>query len=154
MRLIAALFTLMALALAALAAQSLWQQLAAPTAQANQPVAAQPDAPSPAPSAALPPRHWPALFGEPQPPKPPSPAVQTSAEPQPPKPPIDSLGYVLKGRVQSGQSTWAIVSHPTGEQLVREGDTLQADVEVIRIDADGLWVSRQGDAPELLGFAE
>ena len=83
--------------------------------------------------------------------------MQPQPEPQPPKaslPPIESLGYVLKGRVQAGQATWAIVAHPSGEQLVRRGDHLREGIEVVRIDGEGLWVSRQGEAPELLGFAE
>lgn len=155
MRLIAALSTLGCLALASLAGHQLWQVLAAPPPEQQRqelPTLAAGSAP-PAPQRAR--RHWPALFGEKQPPRPA--AAPVTPEPQPPqvpKPPLDSLGYVLKGRVQAGQATWAIVDHPSGEQLVRRGDSLREDVTVVRIDAEGLWVSRQGDAPELLGFAE
>ena len=156
MRLIAPLFTLTALALAALAAQQLWLLLSAPQhQQAQRPPlslqAAEPQPPQPRNSAP-----WLPLFGEKQPPRPASPPQQ-QPEPQPPKPalpPIESLGYVLKGRVQAGQATWAIVAHPSGEQLVRQGDQLREGIEVLRIDAQGLWISRQGAAPEVLGFDE
>ncbi|CUH63485.1 hypothetical protein TG4357_00701 [Thalassovita gelatinovora] len=156
MRLIAALFTLLCLAAAALAGQALWQQVSAPeaviapqqnrTAQANQ--ATPPTVPRVA-------RHWPAIFGEPQPPVPAPAAPVVKAEPQPPqppKPPLDSLGYTLKGVVQAGTGTWAILSHPTGERLLRVGDALTQGIMVARIDDAGLWVSRDGDDPELMGF--
>lgn len=157
MRLIAALLTLVALALAALAGHGLWQELTRPPAAPMQSAASGTgggEAPS-APQKQA--RRWPALFGEKQPPRPPAPPKQSQAEPQPPrppKPPIDSLGYHLKGVVQAGNATWAMVSHPSGEQLVRAGDTLREGVTVARIDRDGIWVSRDGDAPELLAFTE
>ena len=156
MRLIAPLLTLAALALAVLAGHQLWLLLSTPVPQqaalspAQQQAAPQP----PQPRAR---RQWPPLFGEKQPPRPASPPVQSQPEPQPPKPalpPIESLGYVLKGRVQAGRATWAIVAHPSGEQLVRQGDHLREGIEVMRIDAQGLWISRQGEAPELLAFED
>lgn len=156
MRLIATLLTLGALALAALAGHQLWQLLSAPPAGQAQLSLGAEHANEPQPPQRRSARPWPALFGEKRPPRPPSPPKQ-QPEPQPPKPPlppIESLGYVLKGRVQAGQSTWAIVAHPSGEQLLRQGDYLREGIEVMRIDGEGLWVSRQGEAPELLGFAE
>lgn len=157
MRLIAALLTLMALALAAQAGHGLWQELTRPPAAPVQMAAAgDSDAVFPAP-ARQDRRRWPALFGEKQPPRPPEPPKQTEAEPQPPrapKPPIDSLGYHLKGVVQAGNATWAMVSHPSGEQLLRVGDDLREGITVARIDRAGVWVSREGDAPELLAFPE
>lgn len=156
MRLIAALSTLGCLALATLAGHQLWQVLAHPAPpQELQLQRSQSDA-APPPPVPAPIRYWPPIFGEKQPPSPATPASAQSAPqpPQPPKPPLESLGYVLKGRVQAGTGTWAIVAHPSGEQLLRRGDALREGIKVVRIDAAGLWVSRQGDAPELLGFAE
>ena len=156
MRLIAALSTLGCLALAALAGHQLWQVLAHPAPpHALQLQRSQSDPATPAPAPA-PLRYWPPIFGEKQPPRPArAPSAQSAPQPpQPPKPPLESLGYVLKGRVQAGTGTWAIVDHPSGEQLLRRGDVLREGIEVVRIDAAGLWISRQGDAPELLGFAE
>jgi hypothetical protein len=106
-----------------------------------------------------PPPRWPAVFGEavvpePQPPRPPAP----KPEPQPPKPPvppIDSLGFTVKGVVSDGQSRWVIVSHPTGDQLLKVGDRLGEHYTVARIDAAGLWGRSDPEAePVLLGFAE
>ncbi len=165
MRLIAHLLTFACLLLALLASYQLWQLFNGPQ-EGRQDLAAAPAAgqdlmrpqsanPAPDPTAGAPPPRWPALFGEKQPPRP----ATTPAEPQPRAPspdlpPIESLGYVLKGRVQAGNATWAIVDHPSGEQLLRQGDALRADIKVMRIDGQGLWVSRQGGTPELLGFAD
>lgn len=106
-----------------------------------------------------PPRGWPAVFGEPQPPKPPAPPPpppprEEPQPPKPPKPPLESLGYELKGMVQLDDVTWAMVNHATGEQLVRPGHMLRDGIEVVRIDDAGVWVSRDGDAPEVLEFIE
>ncbi|MCD9149794.1 type II secretion system protein N [Pseudophaeobacter flagellatus] len=169
MRLIARLLTFACLLLALLASYQLWQlfngpqdgplDLAAAPAVGQDLMRPHPanQAPNLAPDQATsaPPPRWPALFGEKQPPRP----ATTPAEPQPLSasadlPPIESLGYVLKGRVQAGDATWAIVDHPSGEQLLRQGDALRADIKVMRIDGQGLWVSRQGGAPELLGFVD
>ena len=138
MRLIATLLTLGALAWAGFAGHQLWQLLSAPSADLAQVRQGGSPTSAPQPPQRRSARPWPELFGE----------------KQPPLPPIESLGYVLKGRVQAGQSTWAIVAHPSGEQLLRQGDYLREGIEVMRIDGEGLWVSRQGEAPELLGFAE
>ncbi|MGH1414397.1 MAG: hypothetical protein ACRBB0_12965 [Pelagimonas sp.] len=100
-------------------------------------------------------RHWPPIFGEPRPPTPVlAPPTPEPQPPRPPLPPIDSLGYSLKGLVQAGSATWAMVHHPTGEQLVRAGDMLTEEMEVARIDKQGVWVTRGGGEPELLSFAE
>ena len=104
------------------------------------------------------PFRWTPLFGELQPPAPPvQPVVAepVAAEPQPPRPPLpplDSLGFSLKGVVRSGDAVWGMVSHPTGERIIRVGEELAAGIRVDRIDAAGLWVDRGGDDAELLGF--
>ena len=75
--------------------------------------------------------------------------------PAPPAPPIESLGYSLKGVVSDGASRWAIVSHPTGEALLKVGDPLGEAYTVTAIDVQGLWgVSSPGAEPQLLGFAK
>ncbi|WP_421906327.1 type II secretion system protein N [Mameliella sp.] len=103
-----------------------------------------------------PPMRWPSLFGsykppEPQPPKPPAPPVVD--EPQPPAPPIDSLGFALKGVVSNGDSSWAIVSHPTGERLMRVGDRLADGITVTAIEAGGVRLDNHG-APAFLSFTD
>lgn len=160
MRFLAFLATLAALAAAALAGQELLQVMERPV-----PAAAEAPAPEPGTPVALaraapqPPRDWPPLFGtrvieEPQPPKPPAPPSEPQP-PRPPAPPIDSLGYSLQGVVSDGANRWAIVSHPTGEQLLRVGDMLGEAYEITAIDANGLWGRAAPDAePVLLGFAE
>ena len=92
---------------------------------------------------------------EPQPPAPPEPAAEPQP-PAPPAPPLASLGYSLKGLVSSGTARWAIVSHPTGERLLRIGDALpDTPYTVTAIDVRGLWASAAPEAePQLLGFAE
>jgi len=100
---------------------------------------------------------WPALFGELQPPAPPAPAPQAepdppAAEPQPPAPPLSSLSYRLKGVVRSGETVWAMVSHPTGERILKVGDALEDGLTVVRIDSNGLWVDTGRAEAELLGF--
>lgn len=147
MRLVAALLTLCALAVAGFAGQVLWQELSAPPAAPApaQVVASVAQTSEPQPPA--PPRSWPALFGVPEPPKPPTaPEPQPPApvaEPQPPKPPmppLDSLGYRLKGMVRTGDAVWAMISHPTGERVLRPGDELEPGLTVVRIDAQGIQV--------------
>lgn len=95
-----------------------------------------------------PPRRWPSLFGsyqppEPQPPRPPTPVFQEP--PRPPAPPLDSLGFALKGVVSDGDTRWAIISHPTGERLIRVGDTLTDNVIVTGIETGGLRVDNHGE---------
>ncbi|WP_435205933.1 hypothetical protein [Tateyamaria sp. 1078] len=101
---------------------------------------------------------WPALFGELQPPAPPAPpAPEPVAEPQPPKPPappLDSLGFALKGVVRAGDAVWGLVSHPTGERILRVGDEMAHGFTVHRIDEQGLWLDNGGDTPVLMGFPE
>ena len=116
---------------------------------------ADPEQGAPESSAPIVARHWPPLFGEPQPPAPPQ--AQPSAPTQtaaPPKPPLESLGYTLNGVVQTDTGVWAMVGHPAGGRLLRKGDNLEPGIIVTRIDARGLWVSRYDDPPELLAFPE
>lgn len=160
MRLLAFLAALAALAATALAGQELWQIWQDPVPERAVPAAAaRAEAPPPDPRSAAPPRDWPPLFGtrvvpEPQPPAPPPPAPEPQP-PAPPAPPIESLGYSLKGVVSDGASRWAIVSHPTGEALLKVGDPLGEAYTVTAIDVQGLWgVSSPGAEPQLLGFAK
>lgn len=99
-----------------------------------------------------PPMRWPSLFGvyvapEPQPPRPPEPV--TKEPPRPPAPPLDSLGFSLKGVVSNGGTDWAIVSHPTGDRLLRVGDKLSDGITVLEISAQGLTVDNHGEAAVL-----
>lgn len=160
MRLLAAVSTILLLGAAAVAGLNLWALMSPDPAPDR--VQAQLDQPAQEtrPSADKLAKVWPALFGEPQPPEPSPPAQQPNPEPKqkqpptPPKPPLDSLGYVLSGIVKSDDGVWAMVDHPTGGRLLRIGEELQPGITVSRIDAEGLWISRDGDAPELLGFPE
>lgn len=104
-----------------------------------------------------PPMRWPSLFGthvppEPQPPRPPEPPAPP-AEPQPPAPPFESLGYALKGVVSDGANSWAIVSHPTGDRLLRVGDALEEGITVTAIEPERLRVDNRG-SEAVLGFAD
>ncbi|PWJ15799.1 hypothetical protein [Jannaschia seohaensis] len=157
MRLAAAFITLVALGATALAGVELGEVLSEPDAQVL-PAAATPaaDVAAPAPAA---PMVWPALFGEPAPPAPPAPPPppMAAAEPQPPappRPPLSAMGYELKGLVAAGDDAWGLVSHPTGQRLLRVGDSLEEGRVVARIEAAGLWISTDGGAPELLGFLD
>ena len=154
----AALFALLiSLAAAGWAGQALWQELQV----SHDPVSARVEGvreaePQP-PAQAIPPRNWPLLFGEKMPPLPPKEPEPPETEPEPPaqkSPPLDALGYTLKGVVRASGSVWAMVSHPTGEQVLRVGDDLGAGMIVARIDEQGLWAAAQGDEPALLGFPE
>ncbi|TCK99855.1 type II secretion system (T2SS) protein C [Shimia isoporae] len=161
MRLIAFVFTLAAMAGLAFAALELQTALSNPVPPADQRVASAKPAPDVTRNEPQPPIRWPALFGtvvaeEPQPPAPPT----QPREPQPPKPPappIDSLGYTLKGMVRTGaedgRGDWAIVGHPTGDQLLRVGDELTDGITVVEITEEGLWVDRGGERA-LLGFVK
>lgn len=159
MRLIAAIMTLIALAASGLAGQRLHETLTAPATdsasnQIMRSEGAEPQPPRQPPS----PRRWAAVFGELQPPTPPAAAPPAPtpptpvAEPQPPRPPIESLGYALKGVVRVDATIWAMVSHPTGEQILRVGDDLTEGVEIQRIDEQGLWVDNGEEDLVLLGF--
>lgn len=162
MRLIAAIMTLIALAAAAFAGQKLRDVMMQPDAQVGVSVTAVDASGAMQPLVDQPPaRRWAPLFGDlapptpPEPPKPPEPEPepQPPTPPEPPKPPVDSLGYTLKGVIRAGDSVWAMVSHPTGEQVLRVGDAISDGVIIKRIDETGLWVDNGGDDLELLGFA-
>lgn len=156
---IAALFALLvALAAAGWAGQQLWQEL-----QAQEPPALQREAAAGDPAEPQPPRQqtqqarrWPYLFGEPQPPKPPG-SAKKEDEPQPPPkkfPPLASMGYVLKGTVTANGTIWALVSHASGEHVLRVGDALREDLVVTRIDGQGLWATPKGGDEMLLEWPE
>lgn len=107
-----------------------------------------------------PPVQWPSLFGrfappEPQPPAPPPPppTPEIAQPPVPPAPPIESLGYALKGLVSNGDTRWAIVSHPTGDRLLRAGDSLEDGIVVTAIEDGGLAIDNRGN-PAFLAFVE
>lgn len=154
MRLIAWICTGGALIAIALAGQMLWRQISTPAALPSLAMATQNSDPQ-APDTAPQPRNWPYLFGEPKPPAPPQPPSQQVAEPQPPKPPkppLSALGYQLNGVVRAGETTWAMMSHPTGDRLLRVGDMLDSGIKVTEIATDGIWISRDEDAPEFLAF--
>lgn len=160
MRFAALLALLISLAAAGYAGQALWQEWQASQAPLAPRAAALSDragdAPQP-PADALPPRVWPLLFGEKMPPQPPKEPEPPEQEPEPPAakaPPIDALGYTLKGVVRADGVVWAMVSHPTGEQVLRVGDVLEAGLVVSKIDEQGLWAGAEGDEPGLLGFEE
>ena len=157
MRFLAYFALLISLAAAGWAGQAFWQEWQV----SHVPVAARPevaqDAEPQPPADALPPRAWPLLFGEKMPPKPVTEPEPPKAEPEPPKPkapPIDALGYTLKGVVRAEGQVWAMVSHPSGEQVLRVGDVLEAGLIVAKIDEQGLWAAADGDEPGLLGFPE
>jgi hypothetical protein len=159
MRVIAAFFTLIMLAAVGLGGKALRDALIEPTPQMAPAtialaVAEVRDAPQ-SRSVGI---RWPALFGEPLPPAPPAPpapvVVEEKQPPAPPRPPLSSLGYQLKGVVRAGDAVWGLVSHPTGDQIMRVGDAIAEGMVVARIDEAGLWVDIGEDAPVLLGFVE
>ncbi|WP_425099660.1 hypothetical protein [Tropicibacter sp. S64] len=158
MRILAWIVTFALLAFAGQTGFALWTEINAPPETVELAALPESDGGTAEPQPPAPPRSWPAVFGEPEPPKPPAaPPAPPAPEPQPPKPPkppLESLGYELKGMVTMENVTWAMVNHATGEQLVRPGHMLREGIEVVRIDGEGVWVSRDGDAPELLGFSE
>ncbi len=161
MRLLAFAVTLGFLAAAGFAGQALIEAVRGPLpAPAEAPETAALATPAGTPdSAPTRPRTWPALFGdrvipEPQPPAPPPPP-DPEPEPQPPAPPVAGLGYSLQGVVSDGTTRWAIISHPTGEALLRVGDALGEHYTVSAIDEQGLWAVSGPEAdPQLLGFAK
>lgn len=152
MRLVAALIFLLTLAAAAMAGQVLWHEINAPAPDvtpARTAASGSAEAPVAIGSGA---RRWPALFGEPQPPAPAAPVRSEPAAPSAPLPPLESLGFQLKGVVRSGTQVWAMIGHPSGDQLVRVGDELGRGIEVTDINEDGLWLRRAGNPPEVLSF--
>ena len=160
MRLLAFATALVMLAAAAFAGQALWTALQDPVPGrvAPQATAASVAVPQ-AGQAAAPLRDWPPVFGtavvaEPQPLARAAPEPEPQP-PRPPAPPLESLGYSLKGVVSDGASRWALVSHPTGEQLLKVGDALSDQYTISAIDVQGVWVQSDPDAdPQLLGFAK
>ena len=166
MRLLAAIITLVFLGTAGLAGHALWVMSGMAGPQARSVLLNTPEAPSrssaaktgqtdTAPNAPIDVRHWPPLFGEPQPPAPPQAQPPAVAQPaSPPKPPLESLGYTLNGVVRTDNGVWAMVGHPAGGRLLRKGDVLEPGIVVARIDAEGVWISRYDDKPELLAFPE
>ena len=91
-------------------------------------------------------RGWPALFGELAPP---APAQEDTPEPQPPapepeaappSPPLESQGYGLSGIIRSGDKRWAIVTHPTGDNILKPGDELIDGAIVVEITAEEIVV--------------
>lgn len=157
MRIAAFLALLMTLAATGWAGQALWEEWQMDRAPAPERTAlAREPEPQP-PAEALPPRDWPQLFGEKMPPKAALNPPASDDEPEPPKakaPPIDALGYTLNGVVRADGSVWALVSHPTGELVLRKGDVLEAGLVVARIDEQGLWAGPEGETPQLLGFPD
>lgn len=157
MRFAAYVALLISLAAAGWAGQALWQELQVSHAPLPARAKGQPTAEPQPPAEALPPRTWPLLFGEKMPPLPPKEPEPPQTEPEPPKskaPPIEALGYTLNGVVRAEGTVWAMVSHPTGEQILRVGDVLEAGLVVARIDEQGLWAGAEGEEPGLLGFPE
>lgn len=125
-----------------------------PTGSAQQISAPQePQPPAPSQNASVQIQDWPAIFGqeviiEPQPPSEPEPQP-----PAPPTPPVSSLGYTLSGTVVSDSDQWAILSHPTGQRILRVGDALEEGIVVSEITDDGVWLTT-GSGREMLGFQE
>ncbi|MGH1356934.1 MAG: hypothetical protein ACRBBS_17940 [Thalassovita sp.] len=167
MRLLAAIITLGFLGLSGLAGHALLvlMGLAGPQAQSvlldttdRKPLPPQSDRGTQVsgPQPPEPIRFWPALFGEPQPPAPQEPVAPPKEPPTsaPPKPPLSSLGYTLKGVVSTQTGVWATVGHPAGGRLLRQGDELEPGIVVARINKTGIWISRDGDPPELLAFPD
>ncbi|MEO9496866.1 MAG: hypothetical protein ABJG42_20515 [Vibrio splendidus] len=150
--------TLLTLAATGLAGQKLWDVSQDESTSSTQIIASQTQRNEPQPpTPARQPLRWPALFGElapPAPPQPPTPPEPPAPPPEakPPAPPLESLGYQVKGIVRAGDSVWGLVSHPTGEQLVRVGQELAAGVKILRIDEDGLWIDNGADEPALLAI--
>lgn len=157
MRLIAFLLTPVALLAAVLAGAQLFQSVTGSSQAAALSVETNAN-PAPPPAVATPRRTWPALFGELQPPtpQPPQPPVQEEAtsEPLPPRPPVNLTSYQLKGVVRVGDAIWAMVSHPTGERLLRSGDVLHGALMVGEIDEDGVWLTEDGKVAAVLSFPD
>ncbi|MBV1863497.1 MAG: hypothetical protein KUG74_03590 [Rhodobacteraceae bacterium] len=95
---------------------------------------------------AVPPAPWPDIFGK----------FEPDALPVPePEPPVRvvSHSYILKGLFASARNSWAIVSDPGGEYLLRKGDELPGGALVEDISEEGVWlITAQGR--ELIAFGE
>ncbi|WP_135507085.1 type II secretion system protein N [Roseovarius aestuariivivens] len=156
MRLLAYITLLVALGSAGWAAQLLWEELhAEPKPQIRRSVSPEQAAKSPELQPVS--RQWPALFGEPRPPAAPEPPAPQREEPQPPPkvmPPLESLGYTLTGVVELSGVIWAMISHPSGDMVLREGDALIEGMTVTRITKTALWVKSEGGEEVSLGFPQ
>lgn len=150
-RLLAGLVALLGLGAVGLAGQQAWNTWQDPLPQGAL-VALTVTTPRPVTGAEpQPPPRWAPLFGATAkvPPQPPAPKAEPQP-PAPPAPPVASLGYTLKGTVSSGETRWALVSHPTGDTLLRVGEALTPDYTVVAIDAAGMWVQAGADGPRHL----
>ncbi|MCT8161667.1 type II secretion system protein N [Pseudoruegeria sp. SHC-113] len=132
-----------------------WQDLRPVPREAASPAQAAAPAPAPEPAAQPQPAAtvWPPLFGEPQPP---SAQASTPTPPAPPAaaaPPVSGLGYSLVGLFESEAGKWAILSHPTGSALLREGDTLAPGLVVAKITEEGIWFG-EADTQQFLAFPD
>ncbi|MEQ9241950.1 hypothetical protein [Roseovarius indicus] len=156
MRLLAYIVLLIALASAGWAAQQFWDEW---TVEREPEVrrSATPSESAPQPERRQTARQWPAVFGEPQPPAAPEPQPPKKEEPQPPPkamPPLDSMGYKLTGVIEMDDGVWAMISHPSGAQILRQGDELTDGLTVTRITKTGLWAAPDGGEEMMLGFPE
>lgn len=100
---------------------------------------------APAPKAA-PVVPWPDIFGryEPDAPPPPEPAPEVT---------IVNYNYTLKGLFANATNSWAIVSDPGGEYLLRQGDELPGGALVSEITEEGVWLET-AQGRELIAFEE
>lgn len=83
---------------------------------------------------------WPTLFG----------AIPQAPQDVAPPPPLP-VTYVLKGLVASEEMRWAILTAGADDHLVREGDVISDDVEVVAIGPEGVWL-RFADRRHLVAF--
>lgn len=131
---------LLGLAIAGYGAMHLWRTL---QAQRTSPV---PDVsvaivPEPADRAAtVAAQSWPAVFG----------VMQADAPPPVVEAPI-SDDYALVGVVAGMESRWAVIAAPSGEVLVRPGDTLSGGETVEEITPGGVWITK-GSSRARIGF--
>lgn len=93
-----------------------------------------------------PPAPWPDIFGKFEPDAPPAPK---------PEPPVSVVNhnYILKGLFASARNSWAIVSDPGGEYLLRKGDELPGGALVDEISEEGVWLET-AQGRELIAFEE
>jgi len=77
---------------------------------------------------------------------------EVSSSPQPPAPPLSSLGYTLRGVIVNDGQSWAIITNPSGDRIVKVGDMLTAGIKVAAIDDTGL-VLATSHGTERLDFA-
>lgn len=89
---------------------------------------------------------WPAVFGtyEPDAPAPAAPEPVVT---------VVNHNYTLKGLFASSANSWAIVSDPGGEYLLRTGDELPGGALVDEITEEGVWLET-AQGRELIAFGE